>query len=240
MTPRKNTTVSGPRASAREGIARGDDRVPIRVVVVDAHPLFRHRVMEVLHATGDIEVVGDGLDDTDAVELVERLKPDVLIMELSTPKRADLKAIEYLHVLSPQLKILILSVQEEEQPLFDAIVHGAQGYIIRMIDPNELVHAVRRVQDGEAVVPDDLMLRIFLSDRLHSEPTTAEMSLLTDREAEVLRELGTGATNKDIAKHLDISVTAVRYHVRQILQKLHMSNRLEASAYAMKEGRMKE
>gem|GEM_PF-171624 len=235
------------QANVQDLIDRGDDRVTIRVAVVDDHPLSRRRVIEVLQATKDIEVVGEGLNSADAAKLVERLLPDVLIMELSAPMRTDLEAIQRLHALSPPLKILILSVNEEEKSFFDAMIQGAQGYIIKMVDPDELVHAVHRVHAGEAVVPGDLALRIFFSDRYHSRPPTTGMSRiemltgheiesLTAREEEVLRELSTGAINKDIAKHLCISVNTVRFHVRHILDKLHLSNRAEAATYAKKEG----
>ena len=148
----------------------GDDRVTIRVAVVDVHPLFRRRVIGILQATEGIEVVGEGIDSTDAVDLVEQVLPDVLIMELSTPKKTYLENIQRLHVLSSSLKILILSVREEE----------------------------------------------------------------------VLRELGTDAINKDIAQRLSIREHTVRFHVRNILNKLHMSNRVEAATYARREGLVKK
>ena len=219
----------------------GDDRVTIRVAVVDVHPLFRRRVIGILQATEGIEVVGEGIDSTDAVDLVEQVLPDVLIMELSTPKKTYLETIQRLHVLSPSLKILILSVREEEKSFFDAMVQGAQGYIIRTIDPDELVHAVHRVHLGEAVVPGDLALRI-LSDRRRPKQFTLQddATPLTVREEEVLRELGTGAINKDIAQRLSIREHTVRFHVRNILNKLHLSNRVEAAAYAKRDGLVKK
>ena len=147
----------------------------IRVAVVDVHPLFRRRVIGILQATEDIEVVGEGIDSADAVDLVERVLPDVLIMERSHAKMTmtDLEVTHRLHVLSPPLKILILSVREEKKFLFNAFAQGAQGYIIKMVDPDELVHAVHRVHLGEAVVPGDLALRI-LSDKRRSNKFTLQ------------------------------------------------------------------
>jgi len=219
----------------------GDDRVTIRVAVVATHPLFRRRVIGILQATQGIEVVGEGSNSADAADLVERVLPDVLIMDLSNSKRSDLEAIQRLHVLSPLLKILILSVREEKKFLFNAFAQGAQGYIMKAVDPDELVHAVHRVHVGEAVVPGDLALRI-VSDRRHSKHFTlqSDVAPLTAREVEVLRELGTGAINKDIAGRLSICEHTVRFHVRHILNKLHMSNRVEAVAYARREGLGKE
>ncbi len=211
----------------------------IRVAVVDVHPLFRRRVIGILQAAEGMEVVGEGTDSADAFDLVERCMPDVLIMELSKPKATSLEAIQRLRLLSPQLKILILSANEEEKSLFDAMIQGAQGYIIKMIDPDELAHGVRRVYLGEAVIPGDLALRIFLSDRFHQTPFPVEegfVAPLTAREVDVLRELGAGGANKDIAQRLNISQITVRFHVRNILDKLHMSSRVEAETYARREG----
>ena len=215
----------------------------IRVAVVDVHPLFRGRVIGILQATEGIEVVGEGTDSADAALLVERCLPDVLIMELSKPKMTSLEVIQRLHVLCPQLKILILSANEEEKSLFDAMAQGAQGYILKMIDPDELVHGVCRVFLGEAVIPGDLASRIFRSERFHPRPFPVEEGFvepLTAREVEVLRELGAGSANKEIAQRLNISEITVRFHVRNILDKLHMSSRVEAATYAKREGLGKE
>ncbi|MHB1684712.1 MAG: response regulator [Bacilli bacterium] len=213
----------------------------IRVAVVDDHPLSRRRVIGILQTTQDIEVVGERIDSADAVDLVERVHPDVLIMDLSDSRMTDLEVIRRIHVLSPQLKILILSVNEEKKSLFDAIIQGAQGYIIRMVDPDELVHAVHRVHLGEAVVPGDLALRILADRRRKNQFTVqSDVESLTVREEEVLRELGAGGATKDIALRLNISEVTVRFHVRHILNKLHMSNRVEAATYARREGLVKE
>ena len=214
----------------------------IRVVVVDDHQLFRRGVIGILQATADIDVVGEGVDGTEAIELVERLQPDVLIMDLSMPKMTGLEATQRIHAVNPQLKILILTVNEEERSLFDAIKQGAQGYVIKTIDPEELVHAVHRVQLGEAVVPGNLALRILSDMAQPKQVSVGEgcVEPLTTREVEVLRELGTGAANKDIAKRLYISENTVRNHVRNILDKLHMSNRVEAATYAVREGLMRD
>ncbi len=214
----------------------------IRIVVVDDHQLFRRGVIGILQAADDIEVVGEGIDGAEAVDLVESLQPDVLIMDLSMPVMTGLEATQRIHAVNPQSKILILTVNEEERSLFDAIKQGAQGYVIKTIDPDELIHAVRRVHLGEAVVPGNLALRI-LSDMAHPKQSHVGegcVEPLTTREVEVLRELGTGAANKDIAKRLYISENTVRNHVRNILDKLHMSNRVEAATYAVREGLIKE
>jgi len=216
--------------------------VTIRVAVVDVHALFRRRVIGILKATEGIEVVGEGINSTEAVDLVEQFFPDVLIMEWSAPSVAGFNVTQRLLTLNPQLKILVLSVNEEEEALFDAIKQGALGYIIKTIDPDELVHAVRRVHSGEAVVPGNLALRIF-SDMTNATQFTVEeggIETLTAREVDVLRELITGAANKDIAARLYISENTVRIHVHNILDKLHMSNRVEAATFAMREGLLKE
>lgn len=213
----------------------------IRVVVVDDHQLFRNGVIGILQNSPDVDVVGEGENGFEAVHLVELLRPDVLIMDLTMPQMNGFEATRRIRKLQVPVHILILTVNEEEKALFDAMKHGAQGYLIKTVDPDELVEAVYNVSKGETVVPDHLAPTI-LSDL--SNPSTYEeienaQQSLTLREIDILREIGTGATNKDIAKRLFISENTVRNHVRRILDKLHVINRVAAATYAVREGFIK-
>ncbi|MCI0182867.1 response regulator [Sulfoacidibacillus ferrooxidans] len=210
----------------------------IRVAVVDDHHLFRKGVIGILQTSPDFDVIGEAENGREAVELVQSLQPDVLIMDLSMPQMNGFEATRRIRELHVPVKILILTVNEEEHALFDAIKHGAQGYMIKTADPDELLHAVHSVALGEAVVPSNLALKILsdLSRPKRQEIVGDAVEPLTAREIEVLRELGTGAPNKDIAKRLYISENTVRNHVRNILDKLHISNRVEAATYAVREG----
>ena len=216
--------------------------MPIQVTVVDDHHLFRKGVIGIINAASDIEVVGEADNGRDAVALVQKLHPDVLIMDLAMPVMGGMEATKRIRDVDQKVKILILTVNEDERSLFEAVKSGAQGYVIKTVDPEELLHAIRSVAAGEAVVPSNLALRILseMSKPKTSAPIGDGVEPLTAREIEVLRELGTGASNRDIAKRLFISENTVRNHVRNILDKLHVSNRVEAATYAVREGLVDE
>lgn len=211
----------------------------IRIAVVDDHHLFRKGVIGILGSDPQFEVVGEAENGRDAVSLVQKLQPDVLIMDLSMPIMGGMEATKRIREIDSRIRILILTVNEDERSLFEAVKCGAQGYVIKTVDPDELLHAVKSVSLGEAVVPSNLALRI-LSEMSRPKTVTGNSEdraePLTAREIEVLRELGTGASNRDIAKRLYISENTVRNHVRNILDKLHVSNRVEAATYAVREG----
>jgi DNA-binding NarL/FixJ family response regulator len=209
----------------------------IRVLVVDDHQLFRRGVVGILQLAEDIEVVGEGSNGAEAVQLVKSLTPDVLIMDLSMPVLNGMEAMKKIQQLEVDTRVLILTVNEEEESLFEAVKNGAQGYVIKTVEPNMLIAAIHQVAAGEAVVPSNLAVKI-LAEIAKPKQVSAEKMVdpLTQRELEVLRELGKGSTNRDIAKQLFISENTVRNHVRNILDKLHMSNRVQAAAYAVREG----
>lgn len=210
----------------------------IRVVVVDDHHLFRKGVIGLLQSAEDIEVAAEADNGRDAVSLADRLQPDVLIMDLAMPVMNGMEATQRIRSLNLPTRILILTVNEEERSLFDAVKSGAQGYVIKTVDPEELLDSIRRVAAGEAVVPGNLALKILSEMSRGSSGSAGDIPAepLTAREVEVLRTLGTGASNRDIAKRLFISENTVRNHVRNILDKLHVSNRVQAAAYAVREG----
>ncbi len=210
----------------------------IRVVVVDDHQLFRKGVIGILQSDDESEVIGEAGNGKEAIAVVQKCIPEVLIMDLAMPIMNGMEATRKLREADLNTKILILTVNEEERSLFEAVKVGAQGYVIKTIDPDDLIRAVKGVAAGEAVMPSNLALRI-LSEMSKPKPhpmADEGVEPLTAREIEVLRELGTGASNRDIAKRLYISENTVRNHVRNILDKLHVSNRVEAATYAVREG----
>lgn len=210
----------------------------IRVVVVDDHQLFRQGVIGILQTAPDMEVVGEADNGRDAVTVVERVSPDVLIMDLVMPIMNGMEATQRVRALGVAPRILILTVNEEERSLYDAVRNGAQGYVIKTVDPDDLLDVIRQVAHGEAVIPSNLALKI-LSEMSRAKPANESHFIvkpLTVREIEVLRQIGRGASNRDIAKNLHISESTARSYTCKILHKLHVSNRVQASAYAVREG----
>jgi DNA-binding NarL/FixJ family response regulator len=210
----------------------------IRVLVVDDHALFREGVMHILSRAEDIEVVAEADNGRAAVEQCRALRPDVVLMDINMPGTGGLEATRQIKSEMPEIKVLILTVTDAEQALFEAVKAGASGYVLKSASPREVIDSVRRVSLGEPVVPGNLAMQI-INEFSKPKPAASErpsVDALTERELEVLQLLATGATNRDIAKKLYISENTVRNHVRNILEKLHLSNRVQAAAYAIREG----
>lgn len=209
--------------------------MPIGVLLVDDHALFRQGVRSILETTGDLTVVGEAANGKQALELYAETHPDLILMDIRMPVMSGLEAIRQLRALDPNAKILILTVSEEDDDLFEAIRAGANGYLLKNVDPEELVSSIRKVARGEAVIPGLLAARIMAE--LHKEADRNDaVEPLTNRELEVLGYLSTGASNREIAKQLYISEHTVRNHIQNILGKLHLTNRVQAAAYAIRQG----
>ena len=209
----------------------------IRVLLVDDHELFRRGVKSLLMAEPDIEVVGEAHDGSEALGKAQELMPDLILMDISMPEVDGLEATRRIKQQMPYVKILILTVSDLEQNLFEAIKAGAQGYLLKNVDPEHLLDAVRKAHQGEAAISGGLAAKILTEfARRDNQPSHAGREALGAREMDVLRELSRGASNKEIASTLCISENTVRNHVKNILAKLHLDNRVQAAAYAIREG----
>ncbi|CAM3854150.1 response regulator transcription factor [Alicyclobacillus pomorum] len=209
----------------------------IRVMVVDDHELFRQGVSSILSREDDVEVVAEAENGRVAVQKAREYRPDVVLMDINMPVCDGLKATRQIKVDHPDIRILILTVTDTEEMLFEAIKSGASGYVLKTVTPALLIDSVKRVSAGEPVIPGNLAMRIITEFSRPAEGKgTPVVDQLTDREVEVLRHLSTGASNREIAKALFISENTVRSHVRSILEKLHLANRAQAAAYAVREG----
>ncbi|MCL5265416.1 MAG: response regulator transcription factor [Chloroflexi bacterium] len=212
---------------------------PIRVLLVDDHVLFRKGVASIMAAQPDLEVAGEASDGFEALEKTRELMPDVILMDINMPGCDGLQATRLIKEELPYAKIVILTVSDEEQALFEAIKSGAIGYLLKNLEPEELFELVRGVSRGEAAISRHTATKI-LNELGRQSQKDAETSLakhtLTEREKEVLQLVITGATNKEIASMLFISENTVKNHLCNILDKLHLQNRIQAAAYALREG----
>ena len=210
----------------------------IRVMLVDDHALFRKGVASLLATCPDIEVVGEADNGAQAVAKVADLMPDLILMDIQMPEVDGLEATRRIVAAHPYVKIVMLTVAEEDRSLFDAIKAGAQGYLLKKMEPNEFLAMVRGVSRGEAPISRSMASRILgeFGRRVQGPQPEDPTAALTPREREVLQHLTRGSSNKEIANALCVSENTVKNHLKNILAKLHLQNRVQAVAFALREG----
>jgi DNA-binding NarL/FixJ family response regulator len=211
----------------------------IRVLIVDDHALFRRGLQMVLEQEPDINVVGEAGDGQEAVEKAGETMPDVVLMDVRMPKRGGIEATKAIKELMPHIKILMLTISDEEADLYDAIKAGATGYLLKEVSIEEVGSAIRSVQTGQSLISPSMASKL-LSEfatmvKRADEKQSVPQPRLTDREMEVLKLVAKGRNNRDIAKELFISENTVKNHIRNILEKLHLHSRMEAVVYAVRE-----
>ena len=213
----------------------------IKVLVVDDHTLFRRGIAAVLANQGELKVVGEAADGLEAIEKAREIVPDVILMDLNMPRCSGLEATQALQAELPQINILVLTVSEMETDLFAAVKFGARGYLLKKAEPEELVHAIHHIARGEVIISPLMATKLLtefkeLAAGVEIEPMKEDNPDLSPREGEVLRLVAQGATNKEIADSLFISENTVKTHLKNIMEKLHLANRSQAAAYAVKRG----
>jgi DNA-binding NarL/FixJ family response regulator len=209
----------------------------LRVLLADDHVLFRKGLAQLLNSQPDFQVVGEAGDGTEALHKARELMPDLILMDINMPHCDGRTATRLIKAELPYVVIVILTVSDDEQDLFAAIKAGAQGYLLKKIDPADLFEQLRGLGRGEAAI-SRLMANKILREFAREEPSPARRrdSALSDREQQVLQLVTQGLTNREIAARLVISENTVKNHLRNILSKLHLDNRVQAAAYALKEG----
>jgi DNA-binding NarL/FixJ family response regulator len=206
---------------------------PIRVVLVDDHPMLRDGVRTDLERSGVATVVGEAADGGEAIELVREAAPDVIVMDVDLPTVRGTDAIRAILQISPAVKILVLSVSDAEGDVLEAIKMGAAGYLLKSSTAEQLVDGVRRVNEGDAVFTPALAGLVLSEFRKEAHP---EEPVLSQRENDVLRLVAKGYTYGEIAEQLFISRKTVQNHVQNILTKLHLRKRYELMRYAIRRG----
>lgn len=216
-------------------LSENRNRSAIRVVVADDHPLFRACEVEIFRGADHIEVVGEAGTGLEAVSLTRALQPDVLVINLALPVENGLETIASVHCMGLLTRILLLTVSEDIKILLEVFQRGAYGCVIKTANAEELVVAVRRVVAGEIVIPSLLLSMIWSTMSRAASVNTPLTHSLTAQEIEILRQIKTGASNRDIAENLHISVYAVQHCIHSIFGKLHVSSRAQAAVYALRE-----
>jgi len=219
----------------------GRETEPIRTMIVDDHALFRRGLEIVLVTEPDIEVVGEASDGAEAVEKAGESLPDVVLMDVRMPRSSGIEACRAIKTVAPSARIVILTMSDEEDDLFEAIKAGASGYLLKDIPLDEVAEAVRAVHGGHSLISPSMAGKLLtefatLARREDTEPPQQlPAPKLTDREMQVLKLVARGMNNRDIAKELFISDNTVKNHVRNILEKLQIHSRMEAVMVAVRE-----
>lgn len=214
---------------------------PIRILLADDHAMLRQGTAELLRREPDIEIIGEAADGQQAVELVQKLLPDIVIMDIRMPVLSGLEATRRIRESLPQVQVLVLTAHDEDQYIFSLLQAGASGYLLKTAPVSDLVQAIHQVQAGESPLDPAIARKVVvrMSAERKSNGMIAEapaVEELTDRELEVLQLLVQGMSNRAIAEALYISDRTVQAHLTSIFAKMQVSSRLEAVLKAIKLG----
>jgi len=219
---------------------------PIRILVVDDHTLFRRGLTALLARDDHLHVVGDAADAGEALRRAQELQPDLILLDNHLPGVNGVDALPGLREAVPGVRVLMLTVSEDEQDLAAALRGGASGYLLKTVEGDALVAAIIRVMRGESVVAEEMTGKLVAAYRdaaaapTRAGPGPAEpaspLAHLSPREQEILRAIARGASNKEIGRELGIAETTVKIHVQHVLRKLDVSSRVQAAVIASEHG----
>ena len=204
----------------------------MRVIVADDHSLFRDGIISLLEAA-DYQVVAQVGDGEAALDAVRQYKPDMALLDITMPKMDGLEALQHIKAEFPDVCVVMLTVSDNDRDLFSAIESGADGFLLKDLNAQDFLEILNGVEHGDAAITRKTAARLMSRFQQLSQD---EPELLSGREIDVLKLMGEGLSNRAIAQHLFISENTVKYHVRNILQKLGAQNRTEAVTYAMRKG----
>lgn len=215
-----------------------DPVAPIRVLLVDDQSLFRKGIRALLEEQPDIDVVGEARDGQAGIDMVEQLRPDVVLMDINMPICSGVEATRSIKELFPETRVVILTVSDDDDELFAAIKSGAEGYLLKDLEPGELFGMIRGVMQGQTPISSAVAGKLLHEFRAHSlrGPGEAKDGNLTLRELDVLQLVAEGYSNVEIAARLCIVEGTVKNHLHNVLEKLHLQNRLQAANYAIRHG----
>ncbi len=214
------------------------------VLLVDDHSLFREGLANLLSGQDGIEVVGQAANGGEAIARARELQPDLILMDIKMPGMSGLGGTRRIKEEMPHTRIVMLTVSEDDDDLFEAIKSGAEGYLLKTIKSRDLIEMLKGVSQGEVALTRMMARKLWQEfaqqGNQEAQPASMYQPILTRREMEVIRLLSEGISDKEIAGRLSISVRTVKNHVHNILEKLQLQNRFQAASYALRKGLVKE
>lgn len=213
--------------------------VPITILIVDDHALLRQGIKKVLDLEKDFAVIGEAADGEEAINQALQLKPDVVLLDVNMPKKNGLDVTKELRSLDANIKILLLTIHDDENYVIEVIKAGATGYLLKDIEPGMLIKAIRSVHAGESFIYPTLARRLFydagkIERKVEPIRARGNQDSLTAREIEVLQLIGEGLSNQEMAQKLFLSEKTVKNHLTNIFRKINVSDRTQAVIYAIK------
>ena len=215
--------------------------MPIRILIADDHQLLREGIRNFLSLEPDFEIIGEAANGEEAIARTIELRPDVLLLDINMPKASGIEVASRLKESCPEVRILALTIHDDQNYMMNMIQSGAAGYLLKDVEPSMMVQAVRRVYAGESYVEPSLTKKLFqgITNREEKKaapaaPGITEWERLSTREIEVLRLIGKGMSNAEIARTLYLSEKTVKNHLTNIFRKIDVTDRTQAVLYAIK------
>jgi two-component system, NarL family, nitrate/nitrite response regulator NarL len=207
---------------------------PYRVLIADDHPHARQAIMEMLEDDLSFTIVGQAKNGKEAIQLSKQLLPDIILMDIEMPVMNGLEATKLIKESSPFMKVIILSVSDNVADLFTAIQYGAQGYLLKNMDPDDWLAYLHSVVEGSSEATRDMAGKLLYQFREKDLQHSTTLPTLTPREKEILMLIAEGITNKQIGEQLFIAENTVKNHTKNLLEKLKLENRVQLASYAIK------
>jgi DNA-binding NarL/FixJ family response regulator len=220
----------------------------VQILIVDDHPLFRRGIKWSLESESDLVVGGEASDGHEALAMADRISPDIVLLDINMPGMSGIEVARLLKRRHPRLGIVILTMHEDDEQLFNAIRVGAAAYCTKDVDPSHIIGIIRRVARGEYLINENVLSHPFVASRVldqfrelarMDQESDSVFSPLTPREVEILDCVARGNSNKEIAVFLGISDQTVKNHITSILRKLQVNDRTQAVIYALRHGWIK-
>jgi two-component system nitrate/nitrite response regulator NarL len=210
---------------------------PISVLLVDDHTLFRSGIVSLLQRHAEFTIVGEAADGVEGIKRAKQSKPDVVLLDLNMPGMSGVETLQLMKQDCPDAAVLMLTVSEDADDLGAALRAGASGYLIKNIDADYLIRAIRRAAAGETVVAEAMTGKLVaqLQAGTRRDEPASELDKLTPREKDIIACLARGESNKVIARTLDLAESTVKIHVQNVLKKLKLSSRVQAAVYAVEQ-----
>lgn len=211
----------------------------VSILLVDDHALFREGLASLLNARANFQVVGTAANGDEGVKLARELMPDLVLMDVRMPNSDGIEATRRIKTEMPEARVVMLTMSEDEHDLFQALKNGAQGYLLKNTKPDDLYRFIEGVMEGQAPISGMMATKMLNEFRRpeDSAPDECGCEKLTSREWDVLQRIASGMTNREIAVTLSISENTVKKHMRNILAKLHLQNRVQAALYVQQQSK---